>query len=217
MKTIASLVMGILFACSASAQFDVSNFSASLSGNYTMYKKDFKESTPGIKLDLGYSIDEKTRIMLGYTYQMPIKVASVITSTDGIESTETPSEVKFDFTTISLAGNYSFINSEEEKFNLYGILGASLVMVKYKEEPKSPLPAGTIDSDQAEPGKENGFVINLGLGAQYNLGTIRLFADGGIGIPANQTGNTYTYNPIPFHILFNAGVRIPFGTREFED
>jgi len=201
----------------ASAQFDVANFSASVSGNYTMYKKDFKESTPGVKLDLGYSINEKTRVGLGYTYHMAIKQPSVITSTDGIETSETPSDFKFNFMTISLAGNYTFVNTEEDPFSLYGMVGGSFVMVKYKEEPRSALPNGTIDSDQMEPGKENGLMINLGLGAQYNLGTIRAFADAGVAIPANQANDQYISNPIPFHIIFNAGIRIPFGTRSFED
>jgi len=217
MRTISFVLAMVLCTSVAHAQFDVANFSASLSGNYTMYKKDFKENTPGIKFDLGYSLNDKTRIGLGYTYHMPIKIPSVITSFDGSNETQTPSDYKFNFTTISFVGNYTFINTEEDVFSLYGMVGGSFVMVKYKEEPRSPLPTGTIDSDQGEAGKENGLAINLGLGAQYNLGTLRIFADAGVGIPSNQANDLYISNPIPFHIIFNAGVRIPFGQRSFED
>jgi len=217
MKTIATLVIAMMFAFSASAQFDVANLSASVSGNYTKFMKDFKKSTPGVKLDLGYSGNEKVRVSLGYTYHLAIKEPSVITAFDGTENHEVPSEFKYKFTTISLLGNYTFVGTEEEKFSLYGQAGGAFVMVKMTEEPKGAMPAGTIDSDKMEDMKENGLTINLGLGAQYNLSTLRLFADAGVALPANQANDVYVSNPIPFHLSFNVGVRIPFGTRSFED
>lgn len=216
MKKTFLLMIAVTFAVVSQAQFDVANLYASVSGNYTMYKGNFQQKTPGVKLDVGYSFSEKVRGALGYTYHMPIKIASEISGSNGINTTSVPSEVVYNFTTISAIGNYTFGQSEESTVSLYSPLGVAYVMVKYKENFKASLPSGYTATDQLEPGKESGFVMNFGLGAQYNFGAARLFADASLVLPANQVGNQYVENVIPSHLVFNVGVRVPFGARDSE-
>ena len=216
MKTIYLLLWASIVASTATAQIDASNFSASFSGNYTMYKGNFKKSTPGAKIDIGYSASEKVRFSLGYSYHAPIKVPSTISTSNGSDLKDVASEIKYNFSTISFAANYTFINTEEDIFSIYVPVGASYVIAKYKEESKVAYPQGYTPLNQLEPGKETGFTINAGLGAQYNLGTVRVFGDAGFAIPANQANGQYIQNNIPVHLVFNAGIRIPFGMRDFE-
>ena len=213
MKKTYLCVLVIVIASTTQAQFDASNLSASLSGNYTMYKGYFQQKTPGVKIDLGYSINEKLRVSLGYTYHAPLKEASIIATTNGTDSKDEVSEIKYTFSTISLACNYTFIGTEEDVFSIYAPVGVSYVSVKYSEKMKGAATSGYTALDQLEPGKESGFTINLGLGAQYNIGKLRLFGDAGIALPANQQNGQYVENNIPSHFVFNAGVRIPFGER----
>ena len=210
------LVVALIIATTATAQFDPANFSASISGNYTMYKGDFQQKTPGAKIDIGYSLSGKARISAGYTYHAPIKEPSSITVTNGGEFKTLASEVKYKFSTISLTGTYTLIQTEEDPFSMYVPVGLSYVTAKYSEAATEPFPAGYTAVDQVAPGKETGFTINVGVGAQYNIGTLRVFADAGVGLPANQTNGQYTENNIPAHLVFNVGVRIPFGVRDFE-
>lgn len=216
LKTTYLLVVACFMAATATAQFDPANFSASLSGNYTMYKGDFGKSTPGAKIDIGYSLTEKARISVGYTYHAPIKIPSSISATNGMDTKTISSEVKYKFSTISLTGSYTFIKTEEDPISIYTPIGVSYVSVKYSETGSQSIPAGYTAVDQLEPGKESGFTINVGLGAQYNMGSLRIFLDGGVALPANQANGQYVVNNIPAHFVFNAGIRIPFGTRDFE-
>ena len=210
-----------LLAVSAQAQFSINNFSASASGNYTMYKGDFQEKTSGVKLGLGYSFSEKARLELAYTNHFAIKRPSSIDYSDGITSGSVNSEFKYNFSTVSLALNYTIVHAEESKFSLYALVIFSLVAVKYEENPKTPLPAGTIQSNQAAPGKDNGICGGVGVGAQYNFGPVRVFGDAGLSFPNNTNDGyyytTYNYNPIPVHIVFNLGVRVPFGKRDLPE
>ena len=207
------LVLVVLIAGNAKAQFDASYLSASLSGNYTMYKGNFQQKPPGVKFDVGYSLSEKSRISLGYTYHLPIKVASIISTSDGSVSKDVAAEIKYNFSTITLAFNYTFVGTEEDIFSVYAPIGASYVNVKYSEQMKEQASPGFTAQDQLEPGKESGFTINAGIGLQYQLSMLRIFGDGGIAFPANTQNGQYVVNNIPTHFVFNVGVRIPFGAR----
>jgi len=212
--TMFTIVVAMLFAAPASAQFDASNLSGSLSGNYTMYKGEFQKSTPGAKIDLGYSITEKIRVSLGYTYHLPIKEASSIYASNGMDLKSLASEIKYNFMTIGVAMNYTFIGTEEDVFSVYTPVGANYVSAKYKEVLTEAIPDGYAAQDAIEPGKETGFTLNFGLGTQYNAGGLRFFGDAGIALAANQTNGQYVENNIPAHFVFNVGVRIPFGPRD---
>jgi hypothetical protein len=70
-KTLASLCL-LFIAGSAMSQFDASQLSIGLNGNYTMYKGDFQQKTPGVQLRLGYDISEKTSAYLAFNYGFPL-------------------------------------------------------------------------------------------------------------------------------------------------
>jgi outer membrane protein with beta-barrel domain len=197
----------------AMAQFDASQLSIGLGGNYTMYKGDFGKNTPGVQLRVGYDISEKATAYLGFTYGFPIKEASVINYSDGMTSADVASTLKFKFKTITLNAQYSFIGTTEESFAMYGGAGASYVMVNYEETPDANPPAGMIAQDQVEKTNESGFTINLKLGAQYRTNRIAPFFDAGFSFPANQVNGMYVENVIPASINLNAGVRFYLGSK----
>ena len=206
-------MMAIAIVGAAKAQFDASKLFASVSGNYTMYKGDFQQKTPGVKLDIGYSFTEKIRGALGYTYHLPIKVASSVSASNELGSKSIPSEVVYNFSTISLLGNYTFGESEDNPISFYAPLGIGYVMAKYKEELKESMPPGYTAMDLLPSGSQNGFILNFGLGGQYNFASARAFADASLVLAANKVNDQYVENYIPPHFAFNLGIRIPFGDR----
>ena len=210
------LCLAIAFTYASQAQFESSNLYGSVSGNYTMFKRDFKQKTAGVKIDVGYSFTEKIRAAIGYTYHAPIKVAYSTQVTNGIDVQYINSEIVYNFSTISLLANYTFSQSEEQPISFYAPVGIGYIMVKYKEKLKQAVPAGYNTVNQLEPGKESGFVMNFGLGGQYNFGTFRAFVDASLVLPANTVNGQYVENAITTHLVFNAGVRIPIGARDSE-
>lgn len=191
-----------------------SQFSVGAAANYTAYKGDFQKSTPGAHVRLSYEFNEKLTANLGFTYGMPIKLAStVIIADDFNNTTEVASEINFKFKTFSLLSNYRFIGDEETTANFYGQFGAGLVLISYKEDITGSYDKNTykFPQDQVEKTNENGFTLNLGLGGEYRIGTPVIFAEGGIAFPANQVNNYYVENVIPIHFTVNLGIKIPLG------
>lgn len=124
------------------------------------------------------------------------------------------SDIKYNFKTISLLGNYRFIGDEETAGSFYGQFGASYVMVSYKEDITGSYDKTTYKypQDLIEKTKESGFTLNFGLGGEYKIGTPVVFAEAGIALPANQVNNSYVANVIPAHFTVSLGVKIPFGS-----
>ena len=193
-----------------------SQFSVGAAANYAAYKGDFQKSTPGAHIRVGYQVNEKITANLGFTYGLPIKQASSVSVMDDNENTiSVDSDIKFNFKTISLLGNYRFIGDEESTGSFYGQIGASFVLVNYKE-----VITGSYDKnvykypqDLVEKTNESGFTLNFGLGGEYRIGTPVLFGEAGLALPANQVNNSYVENVIPSHFTFSLGVKIPLGAR----
>jgi opacity protein-like surface antigen len=209
-KNLLILVIAMIATSVANAQF-LSKLRIDAGANYTMYKQEFQQKTAGAKLRVSVLATEKIAAGLAFTYGFPIKIPSTVSFTGG---TTVPSEVIYNFKTISLDANFYFGGEKNPGFSVYGAAGIGLVLVGYKENLKGNAPAGQAAQDQLEPGTETGFTINLGMGAQYSLGMVKIFADGGIALPANQVNNEYVENVIPFHFTFNLGVRISLGASE---
>ena len=200
----------ILVSQLSKAQLDFSNSRIELAGNYTMYRGDFGQNTPGAKIRFSVPTGDRFTVGLGFTYSSPIKEASTVSYNP---SGSVPSELVFNFKTISLEGNYYFGGENENGFNAYGMGGVSLVLVNYKENLKGTPPSGGIPIDLVESTSENGFTINLGLGAQYSLGRPKIFGEAQIAIPANQVNGQFVENVIPGHFIFNVGIRFALGNR----
>ncbi len=192
------------------AQFDVANFSVGAAGNYTRYLGDFQKSATGVKLEVGYGLSEKLGYTIGFIKGFPIKSASNVTISDGNNQSSVSSDIETKFTTIMIGARYTFLD-EDAKFRFYVPLSLGYVTAKYSEKIKSAIPAGYTATDQLEPGKETGFTINVGFGVSYKLGAPVIFADAGVGLPANNVNGDIVENYIPFHFGVNVGVRIGFG------
>lgn len=209
--------MTLLVSCSLAAATAFSQFSVGIAANYTAYKGDFQKSTPGAHIRVGYSPSEKITTDLAFTYGFPINYPSSVTIADNSSNTiNVPSEIKYKFKTISLLGSYRLIGDDESTGSLYGQFGGGLVLVNYAEKITGTYNSAQYNNplDLVEKTNENGFVINLGLGGEYRLGTPVIFGEAGIALPANQVNNLYVENVIPAHFTFNLGVRIPFGGGE---
>jgi opacity protein-like surface antigen len=209
MKHFFSAALLLMASMASKAQLDFSDLRVELAGNYTQYKGDFKESTPGVKLRVSVPVGERVRVGLGYTHGFPIKLPSSVSLSP---SGSAPSEFSFNFKTISLEGNYLFTDEKPNGFTPYGTIGGALVLVSFQEKLKGSLPVGSTALDQAPKESVNGFTINLGLGAQYSFGKPKVFAEAGLALPSNQVNNQFVTNPIPFHLTFNLGVRFSFGS-----
>jgi hypothetical protein len=208
-KTLLSL-LGIVAIFTASAQFSVG-----VSANYTMYKGNFQKATPGVQVRASYGFTEKTTAVFAFTYHMPIKQASSVTLMDGYGNLqEAPSEIKYNFKTFNLMGNYTFAGDEASAGKFYGITGAGLVLINYNETIKESYDKNAYTPTNQVSGKESGFTINLGLGGEYNLGSAILFGEAAVALPANQTNGYYVENVVPLHFAFNAGVKINLGEQQ---
>lgn len=209
MKKIYSTILCGLIAGTAFSQFSVG-----IGANYSQYKGDFQRSTPGAQLRVAYNASEKITANLAFTYGFAIKqISSVSIEDESQNSISVPSEIKFNFKTISLLANYKFIGDDESAGSFYGQFGAGLVLVNYKEDITGSYDKNTYKypMDLVEKTNESGFTINLGIGGEYRLGTPIVFAEAGIALPANTVNNTYVANVIPIHFTFNLGIKIPIG------
>lgn len=214
MKRIFSVALLLTATMITQAQIDFSDLRIELAGNYTQYKGDFQQSTPGVKLRFSVPVTEKARVGLSYTHGFPIKEASSVSLSP---SGSAASEIVYNFKTITLDGQYMFGEEKFNGFSAYGTLGAGLVLVKYEEKLKSSLPAGTTAIDQAPKESVNGFSLNFGLGAQYSFGKPKAFAEAVFALPANKVNEQYVTNPIPTHLIFNVGVRFALGSGGSDD
>lgn len=208
-KILLSFAIAMIAAPVVNAQLDFSSMRVDVGANYTMYKGDFQQKTPGVKVRLSVPDNEAIAVGVSFTYGFPIKIASEMAFTGG---STVPSEVVFNFKTIALEADYYFGGEKEEGLSVYASGRMGLVLVNYKEKLKGTAPSGEEPAYDNVSGKDNGFTINLALGTQYAVGgRLRLFADAGVALPANQVGGQYVENVIPFHIMFNAGVRFSLG------
>jgi hypothetical protein len=208
-KTYLSLVLICISVCA------FSQFSVGIAANYSAYKGEFKKSTPGGHIRAGYSVNEKITANLGFTYGMPIKQQSAVTVTDDDgNSILVDSDIKYNFKTISLLGNYRFIGDEETSGSFYGQFGASFVLVNYKEDITGSYDKNVYKypQDLVEKTNESGFTLNFGLGGEYRIGTPVIFGEAGLALPANQVNNSYVENVIPAHFTFSLGIKIPLGS-----
>ncbi|WP_207496831.1 outer membrane beta-barrel protein [Aridibaculum aurantiacum] len=214
-KHLALACAGIIMSAASFAQISLSDFSAGISGDYTMYKGDLQRSAPGVKVEVNYGLYERLGFTVGFTKGFAITEPSTISVRNNAgERRSIDSELRLKFSTVSIATHYRLVGNSESNFQGYIPVGASLVFAKVEEKAKQDVPSGYTAEDQMETEKINGFTLNLGVGAQYTIGTPVIFAEAGIRLPANQVQNAYVQNPIPAHFNFNVGVRFPFGSRE---
>ena len=128
---------------------------------------------------------------------------------DLISALTTP--VAWRYKTITLDADYFFGGEKEEGTSFNANLGAGLVFVNYKEKLKGTPPAGEQPLYPMENGDQTGFTINLGLGTQYAIDDIKVFANAGVAIPANKVNDQDVGNLIPLQIMLNTGVRFALG------
>jgi hypothetical protein len=187
MRKILSCLIAICIAVSSWSQFSVG-----AGATYTQVKGEFKKSTPGFQTRLLY---EKGSYGVGvsYTYHAPFHLQSYVHSNNPSNDPNVPSyaetEISFHFQTTDIFIRRTILGSEDSKGKFYGGLGASWVMLTYKETPKAPLtftPIFPLEDD-----KYRGISLNGMLGGEYKLGRVSVFGEASYSIPTNRRYRRY--------------------------
>lgn len=217
MRKMFLFLCGTFALTAASAQFDASQLTVSVSGNYTLYKGDLQRNTYGPQVRVGYNLGAKTSANLSFTMGAPIKEPSTVELQDQNGNYKTVnSELTYKFKTFTLNGNHNIVGDYETAGSFYLVAGTSYVIASFSEEVTEAYDKTVYTPmDQVESSSEKGFTINLGAGGQYTVGRPIVFGEAGLSLPANRVGNTYVTNYIPAHFTFNVGIKIPLGAGEY--
>jgi len=104
-----------------------------------------------------------------------------------------------------------FVGDTEGDFGVYGLVEAGYLMVPIKSE------VGTYNSSLYYTTEEDvsseilgNFTIDLGIGAEKDLGFGYLYGDLKLNLPANKANGQYVAIEVPASVSINAGVRVPF-------
>src|SRR5215213_5100121 len=129
MRKVLFCLIGISISISAWSQLSVG-----AGATYTQFKGTFKKSTPGFQTRLLYERGPYG-VSVSYTYHAPFHLQSYVQSSGAPAYAET--EINFHFQTIDFFIRRTILGSENVKAKLYGGLGASWVLLTYKETPKA--------------------------------------------------------------------------------
>lgn len=170
--------------------------------------------SPGLNIRGGYDFDEKITINVNFHYGLPLTVKK-----DGVDDFGTYNlEEKYNFMHLGIMSNYYFINTNEDDFGMYGILGGSLNLSSIKSEltytsVTNPLFPNTNTSVSTPL---SGLAFNLGVGMQTNLDFAYLFGEATFNFPpfnASSRTGVSTEGNSPAYWGVNVGLRFQLGER----
>ncbi len=199
--------------------FALSNFSLQAGLNNTVYTEFYKKPTTAI--DLRFAYDMSARCVFGL--QANLLGAMNYNYTDGMKAkSDTLNdyllnyELTFSTMNIYLFNRIYLANNTHKRWGLYMATNVGAALVKVKAEPTQ-----SYDANKYEPrpqgiqaGAHTIPTAGLGLGAHWKVGAFLLLPEVMMCMPLNSVKSPYSYNPLPFHFQFNAGVAVPFGKRE---
>ena len=205
MRKIFLSVLGMMSLLCASAQF-----SAGAAYNYTMYKQNFRESTPGIHVRGGYLLSDRFSIVASYTHALTVKEPFFMNIYDGYGNFAggVESQERYHFKTISLQGLYNFIGTEKTLGSVYATVGGGLILLHMKERITGDLHQGFFAYREVETENESSMAVNFGLGGQYKLagdykcGTPAIFGEVLMSYPTNEANGQYIQNAISINVGF---------------
>ena len=194
------------------AQFDNEKLSFGLGVGAFMYSPNI--NTFNIHFRANYLIDEKAAFVVGINYNLPFdavssEIAYAQSYRTNPQTINVPSIDHCKIFNISGAYNYTFVHENEDPFSLHGIIGGGYIL---------KLATQTIaDYDQnlyeMEPGLNSisGIVFDLGIGANFNLDRLNVFAETKLGLPivsfSNETLDYTDLKPVVMHVSLNVGAR----------
>jgi hypothetical protein len=147
-----------------------------------------------------YNITEKLAGSVALTYSLPMKQSESFNGTN-LQGT-------YSVVSVGAQAIWHIIGAYDDDFSLYLPFGAAYIIGKAKYK-------GSIAGITPDDAPLSGPTFNLGLGAQYRIGTPYIFAEAGAAFPANQTTNSRTgtsssvENNAPGHTIISLGIRIP--------
>ncbi|WP_196885496.1 outer membrane beta-barrel protein [Aureivirga sp. CE67] len=187
MKKITKLLFLLMFIAFSTSKM---HSQVSLGGqvSYLNVLGDVKTSNIGIGIKGEYAKSEKMAFTGGVSYFLP---------------SELENKDKVSYLNLFLEAKYYVVGDYEADFGLYPIIGAGIIV-------------GNIEASEDAVGYEveedstSGITINLGIGAEKNIGFGYVFLDAKGLIPA-KTYNSREESEVtfPFSFSVNAGLRIP--------
>lgn len=210
--TVLTLASCMLLSClSAKAQIETEYIHLGVGAHVYGYLGEVSQINPGLNIRGGYDLSEYSTVNVNFHYGLPLTVKK-----DGIDDIGTYNlDEKYTFMHLGLMYNYYFVNSNEEDFGMYGILGAGLNLSNFKSEINyinTPIPIPAISASTPL----SGTVINLGVGMQTNLDFAYLFGEATFNFPpftANSRTGTTTSGNSPAYWGVNVGLRFQLGDR----
>ncbi|HZF63769.1 MAG TPA: hypothetical protein VEZ55_04770 [Chitinophagaceae bacterium] len=189
-----------------------SQFSAGVGGTYTQFKGHFRKTTPGFQTRVLYELGSYG-VGVSYTYHAPFHIQSSVYSRTDLSDPTTPvieqTKISFLFQTADILVRRTILGGEDAKAKLYGGLGASLVLLVYKEKPKAPLtftPIFPLDN-----GQYRGLSLNGLLGSEYKLGRVSLYGEASYSVPtkARQMRYLESFRITAPRLSFLLGIKLP--------
>lgn len=163
-----------------------------------------------------YAQSEKTVFLGGINYYIPSKFSRTtygyaFNSMTSPQQVDIDVEYKVSFTHIYIGVKRYFAGDYEDDFGFYGLAEAGLLLAP------TATTLGNYNKSLyytvVEDGKKEvlgNFTINFGLGFEKSVGSIYIFSDVKLNLPANRSGDVEVDFDIPTSLSVNAGVRVPF-------
>jgi len=193
-----------------------SQFSMGLTGSFVKFFGDFSEiKSPGFGLRGEYATSDKLAVYANFGYFTGSSFYHSVYA-NAFSSTTNPGQKTVDATSsvsiiaLAVGAKYYFVGDFEDDFGLYGIFEAGLMALPYKTE------VGDFDRTQYysydDGYKETitGFTLGFGVGAEYNIEPVYVFAESKLMLPANNVNGEEVEVNISPSAIFNIGVRYPF-------
>jgi len=199
------LALGLFVTNRADAQF-------SLGGNFSYLKflgNEMKTSHPGIGIRGWYATDDKFTLSYSANYFL---ASTERFSSEYLDSFGNPVSYEMESKTsalqLDLRCNFYLLGDPVDDFNFYATIGFDMLFVNSALEYPSEVP----DKGAGEPESPNGFMVDLGIGAEKKLDFGYLFLETGISFPPfrfSSSEGAYSETDIASFFQVNAGVRIP--------
>lgn len=213
--TVFALASSMLLSClSANAQIEAEYIHLGVGTHVFGYLGEVGQINPGLNVRAGYDFSENLTVNVNFHYGLPLTVKK-----DGIDDLGTYNlDEKYTFMHLGVMSNYYFVNTNEDDFGMYGILGGSLNLSSVNSElnyisvtnPLIPLPNASVTTPLS------GLAINLGVGLQTNLDFAYLFGEATFNFPpfsANSRTGVTTEGNSPSYWGVNVGLRFQLGDR----
>ncbi len=204
------LVAGVF---KSNAQFEKESLSFGAGIGYYSYGDTYSKA---INIRANYLLAENQAVVLNFNYHIPNvhegeHKAYLINQNAFPDYINVKVNDKITRFNLNAAYHYTFINENEDPFSLFSILGVGITVASFSstaeayDESKYFLDASVTKRPPVPV-----FVVDAGLGVNWNVGSTNAFAEAKINIPGNSETGQDLYDPVQLSISLLIGVRHNF-------